>query len=1339
MTLSLALFAPPTTLGAFTRPFVRQITGTPTGPGGSTVPFKEPRSLAVDAQNNVWVGERIEKLDEFNSAGSFMKSLELTFPTPELKASSTQLQSLAIDDSNENFYVAGERREAGSGVEAFDNTGKLLKKWQGFGGSPDIVIDNSADPLDPSRCALSVCTAYVGHEGSNPGPPFGNEQRPGVEKFSVNASGEPTPASFTGSAPYIKGNEIIGTPAGNFDGRGKLVIVVDSEGNVYVAAAIEIEERFEPPEAVYEYSPSGLFVHEFSGAGTPDVSKKGIVGSGFGGYEETIYGLTVDPISHHLLVALQGEVKGERIGAIDEFDSSGAFLNQITEIEVSPGLRRQLGDVSQIASDSTGAVSVVDTSESAVDVFGPGHFLPSLTLAEPTTRLRSSAVVGGSFNPEGEPPSECSFEYVSEAAFKTTGFSDLSSGGKTSCEPAANTIPADSTFHAVQGDLTGLASGTTYRYRLSAATSGALGGVSRTEPLAFTAPSAPRVDSTSASNISSGFADLRALVDPLGADTSYYFEYGPTSAYGNDAPALTQAAPHGVDIGSGGPTGSAEVSVVQQVGGLTPGTAYHFRVVAESEVEGKIEISPGPDSTFATLSLSGEGLPDGRAYELLTPPNKGSAEDMFEHNEAERNEFNNPDVGYPSESGKEFLLETRAAFGSFAASGQNAYVFRRSEKEKGWQTLPLASPALGVQSVVPNVFDPADFSRMGLFDISGSEAGPEGIQNLSLFGPPGGPYVKVQSEAGSVNEGVEAAVRFAGASRDLSRIILQTSDPVLLAKGQDAGSHALYELAGGELTLASVNPEGAPFRCGAWLGQSQIKGSRHNAVSADGSRVILTAPDPSLLNNAENKHPGCWNGGSGNVPQLYMRLGGATIQVSAAEAGVSDPTGRHAAVYVGASEDGSKVFFVTEAELTKDDVGLHEPELYECEIVEEAEEHKCKLTRISAGEPGSPVREPGSAGAKVLTVPAISADGSVLYFTALGRLTSNAPAVEGNEVNLYRYDVSAGTTAYVATVDTRDYPQSGAAWSPVGIKVELALATEASWETTADGRYLLFASTSELKNGYSTAQAAAGDCPVLDSQKSSQFGHCTEVYRYDSANGSIYCISCDPSGASPVSDAFFAHSAAGAAPAAGPVRAMSADGSYAFFDTADPLVPQDGNGTLDVYEWEAQGRGGCQLVQGCVHLISSGQDSAPSYFLGASVDGSNVFFGTHARLVPRDTDNAGDLYDARIGGGFGAEGGVGPCEGDACQNPPPAPVDATPGSLTFSGGGNATGEAGARVLPKKKVGSSAAQLAKALKACRHKPKSARKRCKAQARKRYAKKASGPVRARHASSGGRTGR
>jgi hypothetical protein len=126
------------------------------------------------------------------------------------------------------------------------------------------------------------------------------------------------------------------------------------------------------------------------------------------------------------------------------------------------------------------------------------------------------------------------------------------------------------------------------------------------------------------------------------------------------------------------------------------------------------------------------------------------------------------------------------------------------------------------------------------------------------------------------------------------------------------------------------------------------------------------------------------------------------------------------------------------------------------------------------------------------------------------------------------------------------------------------------------------------------------------------------------------------------------------------VRAISNDGSFVFFDTSEALVPAATDEQANVYEWH----------EGEISLISSGQDSSPSYFLGTDATGQDVYFGTHSRLVPQDTDSYGDLYDARINGGFPNPQGSAACEGDACQTPPPPPNEPTPSSLTFNGPGN---------------------------------------------------------------------
>ena len=383
--------------------------------------------------------------------------------------------------------------------------------------------------------------------------------------------------------------------------------------------------------------------------------------------------------------------------------------------------------------------------------------------------------------------------------------------------------------------------------------------------------------------------------------------------------------------------------------------------------------------------------------------------------------------------------------------------------------------------------------------------------------------------------------------------------------------------------------------------------------------------------------------------------GETTIEVSAPEAGVkeSGKNPEEPAVFVGASSDGSKVFFLTKTELTKEAeaLGLHDVELYEYDTG--AGEGEARLVRVSRGEPGM------TEGAGVQNVPAVSADGSFVYFNASGKLTGAAPQGGG----LYGYDTVTETMMYVAPSD--GYPslhEPAHTWygeDLLGAAPDVAgLWSSADYYTTTDGRFLVFPSTQNIA-GYDSDGVQ-------------------ELYRYDAesplsegvagVSDNPVCVSCDPNGSPPDGSlpsvgARFARSAVYLDdPSARPPRAISENGDYAFFDTAESLVPQDTNGKVDVYEWEAYGTRlpdgslECAQLEGCLSLITTGEDPTDSYFLDSSPDGSNVFFGTHAKLVPQDTDEQGDLYDARVDGGFPPPSPHPPCEGDACQTPPSPPL-----------------------------------------------------------------------------------
>jgi DNA-binding beta-propeller fold protein YncE len=131
--------------------------------------------------------------------------------------------------------------------------------------------------------------------------------------------------------------------------------------------------------------------------------------------------------------------------------------------------------------------------------------------------------------------------------------------------------------------------------------------------------------------------------------------------------------------------------------------------------------------------------------------------------------------------------------------------------------------------------------------------------------------------------------------------------------------------------------------------------------------------------------------------------------------------------------------------------------------------------------------------------------------------------------------------------------------------------------------------------------------------------------------------------------------------------------------------------------------------------------------LGADSSGENVFFTTANPLVAQDTDTELDIYDAHVGGGFPRSTPPIICEADNCRpEPPPPPILGPLGSLTFNGPGNSSFEAPKPPPGKPKTAAQirAEKLAKALKAChRVKRHNKRRACERTAHRKY-----GPLKA-----------
>ena len=101
-------------------------------------------------------------------------------------------------------------------------------------------------------------------------------------------------------------------------------------------------------------------------------------------------------------------------------------------------------------------------------------------------------------------------------------------------------------------------------------------------------PQKPTVSVLSARDVTQTSAKLRGSVNPNGQATKYHFEWGTSTSYGNVTPER--------DAGSG----KTSVSAEETIGNLTPGTTYHYRLVATNPTG----TSQSSDKTFTTTAIS---------------------------------------------------------------------------------------------------------------------------------------------------------------------------------------------------------------------------------------------------------------------------------------------------------------------------------------------------------------------------------------------------------------------------------------------------------------------------------------------------------------------------------------------------------------------------------------------------------------------------------------------------------------------------------------------------------------------------------------------------------------
>jgi hypothetical protein len=674
--------------------------------------------------------------------------------------------------------------------------------------------------------------------------------------------------------------------------------------------------------------------------------------------------------------------------------------------------------------------------------------------------------------------------------------------------PIKGTVQGEEGAQALQREARRLEPNTHYEVLLHVHSEG---GEETLGPVGFDTPLVkPTVETSAGASDGQGGYTLQGVIDPNRSPvTDCRFEWGPnSSSYAFSVPC--SPSPGG---------GSGPVTVEAPLGGLTLGAAYHFRLSATNGAGTEMSA----DRIFVAEAGPGEGgcpnealraedhslaLPECRAYEMVTPPNK-------EGFNANLQNF---------DGGAAVLFESGA--GNIDRSGQgilvNVYVATRSPA--GWQTIPDLNGASG------SFWDePSDVSLPGeafySADLLSSvwEIERHGPEAAYLRGPDGTfTQVGVGEPTGTSN----ANAGLFGRSADLSHLGFTGG-----GQGPTVWGPGVYEFlgTGNEApTRVDVDNLGAPvsscpIRPGNGLGPIDADG---RSMSGDGRVIVFSVAG------------GC---GGANPPaaEVWARIGGSvSVDVSASRCarGPADPCDEPAAgaVFQAATPDGAWVYFTTPRQLLDADTD-QSADLYACRLpagspAPVGRANPCaSLLQVSGAAPG--------AGAQRLL--GASADGSTVLFAAKGVLATNEDAlgeaaVQGDE-NLYVWHTGAadpgGRTSFLGRA------------SPSDLSGPLAHGAQ----VTPDGSDLVFAASSRLV--------------ATDTDRA------PDIYRYDLGSASMTRVSAASGGlggngegleATIVDPGDF-----------NPTTAISADGERIVFATAEALSPEDKNDAPDVYLWSS--------------------------------------------------------------------------------------------------------------------------------------------------------------------------
>ncbi len=1116
-----------------------------TGPGSVTGPLENLGAglLTVD-EGIVWVVDEREgvlfpgegsRVDEFNaSTGECIGQLKYPGTTEK-----TYRGGIAIGHSTGereayvglSEYVIGEERTPGV-VAVFGPSGVVQHVWTGA-NTPDGSFANSGPGGHRDINGVTVDEARSLSDWAS-GDIIVATEHGLIDVFKPVAGGAEPP---TEDVWQLKGTcATVGTVcsgAGVVAFSNPQAVAVDREtGKLFVADAQANEVAHVRETVIDMFMPVGL-------AGEYQYEGRLIVAEGASSFTGSLTGLAVDG----------GDVYVSRVtpageAVVEEFSiAEDGRVGRISGTNEGPFAHAQAVAVDAV----THRVYVSDRhseelegSASAIDVFGLGLVVPDVTVTGASAVTASTTVLHGTVKPDSAGEATCEFEYGVGGAY----------GEKANC---TQTVPNGNTAVAVSSqEITGLLPGTAYRYRLAASNGNGSNSGSCPEDCGQFVTKGPGIGEVSASEVTATSALLSAVIDPNGAATSSFFQYGrEAGSYEAKWP-----APPGSPLGGGD---EAVTAPGVRVEGLSPETVYHYRVVAVSDVEvtpGHLEAHEfdGPDLTLTTQGAGGFALPDGRQWQLVSPPDKRGAQ----IEPINSTYGSNGDVIQAAANGDALAYVTDAPTEAEPLGADNGTEMLSTRETSGWRTRDLTVPHVGptdgslgpgneyrlfsedlsLAIVEPfGAFDPSiseEASEPTAFLHRNFEAGDEGRPcdahcyrplttgcpspeeeakgrvcapavrasanvpagtKFGEFGNKNG-QAPIQEEGERCPPALTCGPQFVGASADAEHVVLSSS-VALTAQAIPAELHAasLFEwsytpgaVASGSLALLSVLPEAEGGTPAAGAVLGQGNINARNAISNDGRHVFFSLPGY----------------------KLYMRdvATAKTIRLDEPEPGCEGcGSGPAAAIFEDASSDGTRALFKDAQRLTANSgARASKPDLYECRIVAD----ECHLNDLT------PKAADGQSAWVQGDIPGESNDGEWVYLVADGVLENSRTPVAGavhgdcegartlNEAlageegaaaaaarscNLYM--IHDGVATLVAVISGADLPDV----TPEDL-------TGMTSRVSPNGEWLAFMSERGL-TGYNNRDSRSG-----------RFDE--EVYIYDAADGELHCASCDPTGARPI-------------------------------------------------------------------------------------------------------------------------------------------------------------------------------------------------------------------------------